>query len=166
VNGTSYIAACYVKWLESGGPRVVPILSEHISSQGQSVNGLLFTGGSASLFTWPLTTLASGASSSTLSDSNDEGVYYPLWATSFGFELINVCISPDPNTISTFSGEPAYTARVKFTKQRGGQFDSTLIREAGSRGPIKAMLPSYSRMNMASRLSPTPRAQPSQTSTE
>jgi gamma-glutamyl hydrolase len=94
------------------------------------VNGLLFTGGSAPLFT------ADGQASNYTSigcfifdlvrQINDEGVYYPLWATSLGFELINVCISPDPNTISTFSGEPAYAANVKFTKaaKRAVLFDT------------------------------------------
>ena len=50
-RGHSYIAASYVKWLESGGARVVPILYDlpeaSLRTLLESLNGALFTGGEA-----------------------------------------------------------------------------------------------------------------------
>ena len=48
-NHTSYIAASYIKWVESGGARAVPILinqsDEYYQMIFNSVNGLLIPGG-------------------------------------------------------------------------------------------------------------------------
>eukprot|EP01084_Bolivina_argentea_P243284 407886_1 len=48
-NASSYIAASYVKFLESGGAKVVPILSidslQDVSNTLLQLNGILFTGG-------------------------------------------------------------------------------------------------------------------------
>jgi gamma-glutamyl hydrolase len=125
VNGTSYIAGSYVQWVESGGARVVPIkldapISE-ISKVVQSVNGVLFTGGTADFFTedGQLTSYSSVGCFifDLVKQLNDEGVYFPLWATCLGYELINVCVSPYPATIGIFNGKPSYAAKINFTNE-------------------------------------------------
>jgi gamma-glutamyl hydrolase len=125
VNGTSYIAGSYVQWVESGGARVVPIpidadISE-ISKIIQSVNGVLFTGGSAPFFTndgQPSNYTSVGCFIFDLiKQLNDGGIYYPLWSTCLGYELINVCVSSYPATISSFNGEPSYAAKINFTQE-------------------------------------------------
>jgi gamma-glutamyl hydrolase len=82
-----YIAASYVKWLESGGAVAIPIpydadepLVREIFSQ---INGILFTGGSVSKlpnsarWIWDLAL-----------ESNRKGEYFPVWGTCLGFEYL------------------------------------------------------------------------------
>ncbi|OQS05514.1 gamma-glutamyl hydrolase [Thraustotheca clavata] len=85
-NTSDYIAASYVKWIESAGGRVVPIpysaSNETIKSIFRSVNGVLFPGGSAWLNQQAayVYELALGA--------NDRGEYFPIWGTCLGFEWL------------------------------------------------------------------------------
>jgi gamma-glutamyl hydrolase len=87
-NSTSsncdYIAASYIKFIESAGGRVVPIpylaSNETVTDIFNQVNGVLFPGGGASLNdggrkVWELAKA-----------SNDNGVYFPLWGTCLGFQ--------------------------------------------------------------------------------
>lgn len=83
VNGTkiNYIAASYVKWLESAGASAIPIpydasddLVEEIFTQ---INGLLFPGGAASMppsakKAWELAT-----------ERNSSGDFFPVWGEWF-----------------------------------------------------------------------------------
>lgn len=87
-NYTSYIAASYVKFYESAGARVVPILinqdDEYYRSMAASINGMVFPGGSASI------TNSSGYGRAgdlmyELLQERDPPV--PLMATCLGFEM-------------------------------------------------------------------------------
>ncbi len=81
-----YIAASYVKWVESGGAISIPIpydadenLVREIFTQ---INGILFPGGSATLpdsakWIWELAL-----------ESNKHGEYFPVWGTCLGFEYL------------------------------------------------------------------------------
>ncbi len=81
-----YIAASYVKWIESGGAIAIPIpydaevdLIHEIFGQ---INGILFPGGSAPLpdsvrDIWDLAL-----------ESNRNGEYFPVWGTCLGFEYL------------------------------------------------------------------------------
>lgn len=81
-----YIAASYVKWLESGGAQSIPIpydanetMIREIFSQ---INGVFFPGGSAKLpqsamILWEL-----------ILENNQEGQYFPVWGTCLGFEFM------------------------------------------------------------------------------
>mmetsp|Transcript_12087 Transcript_12087/g.18053 ORF Transcript_12087/g.18053 Transcript_12087/m.18053 type:complete len:386 (-) Transcript_12087:168-1325(-) len=85
-----YIAASYVKWIESGGGRAIPIpydaspsLVEELFSQ---VNGVLFPGGGSALseaarHLWELVLEAN-------SEEEGKGDYVPLWGTCLGFEYM------------------------------------------------------------------------------
>lgn len=83
----TYIAASYVKWLESAGARSIPIpwdasneLVDEIMSQ---VNGILYPGGgdvslsSAFHRVWEKTR-----------QLNLQGQYFPIWGTCLGFEIM------------------------------------------------------------------------------
>ncbi|RWS15768.1 AT-rich interactive domain-containing protein 2-like protein [Dinothrombium tinctorium] len=88
-HGYSYLAASYVKWLESAGARVVPI---HISQSFEyyqqlleQINGVLLPGGNqyfgdseysdAAVKLWNLTI-----------EMNQKNDYFPLFGTCLGFE--------------------------------------------------------------------------------
>ena len=88
----SYIGSSYVKWLESGGARVIPIplsMSEpDVYSLIDSLNGVLFTGGAADFtesepywrhVNWILDYLRKIATPVSA---------VPLWATCLGFEAL------------------------------------------------------------------------------
>jgi gamma-glutamyl hydrolase len=127
VNGTTYIASSYVKYLEMAGARVVPIRVDHSYSELDflfaRLNGILFTGGSANF--WinnsnpPVLSPDYAAKGCYLynlvKQSNDQGKFYPLWATCLGFELIHVCENNAYGTIGNFNGEPSYTTVSYFT---------------------------------------------------
>lgn len=84
----------YVKWLEMAGARVVPIPYDAnatvITSLLSSVNGVLFTGGGLNLT--PNTTYYQTAQLifNTTIAANAKGVYFPLWGTCQGFQLLCV----------------------------------------------------------------------------
>mmetsp|Transcript_16181 Transcript_16181/g.30582 ORF Transcript_16181/g.30582 Transcript_16181/m.30582 type:complete len:404 (-) Transcript_16181:175-1386(-) len=81
-----YIAASYVKWIESAGAISIPIpydadesLAREIFSQ---INGILFPGGDSALppaaqILWDLAL-----------ESNTRGEYFPVWGTCLGYEFI------------------------------------------------------------------------------
>ena len=98
-----YIAASYVKWLESAGALSIPIpydadesLVKEIFSQ---INGILFPGGSADLpqsakWIWNLAL-----------ESNQRGEYFPVWGTCLGFEIL-ISLTGGENALqSGFSAE-------------------------------------------------------------
>merc|ERR1712002_87627 len=91
----SYIAASYVKYLESVGARVVPIphyfSSTTVKRIFRYVNGALFPGGNAYWFTskyyrnakifWDLAI-----------EANNRGDYFPIWGTCFGFQTMHTIL--------------------------------------------------------------------------
>lgn len=87
----SYIASSYVKFVESAGARVIPILSnssaEQLGTVFSLINGVLFPGGGVSLDSSNY-----GHAGSVIYDlakkANDGGDFFPLWGTCLGFELL------------------------------------------------------------------------------
>lgn len=88
----SYIAASYVKFLESAGARVVPIWigqsEEYYRRVVQNTNGLLFPGGG----TYFNETGGYGTAATYLYnialEYNEKGVYYPIWGTCLGMQAL------------------------------------------------------------------------------
>ncbi|XP_063695545.1 gamma-glutamyl hydrolase-like [Culicoides brevitarsis] len=88
----SFIAASYVKFVEGGGSRVVPIFigkpKQYYVDIMQKINGILFPGG-ATYFD-----VSNGYSDAGMyiyeiaKEMNDRGEYFPLWGTCLGFELL------------------------------------------------------------------------------
>lgn len=95
-DGKSYIAASYVKYIESAGARVVPIRidleKEQLEKLFNSINGVLFPGGGASLSNSGY--LKTGKIIYDLAvKACDSGDKFPLWGACLGFELLNVVTS-------------------------------------------------------------------------
>ncbi len=98
---STYIAASYVKWLEDGGARSIPIpydaspsLVEDILGQ---VDGVLFPGGGSSLPSSAITIWEKLHSESYYYPTKDKvpGDMIPLWGTCLGMEFI-VQLAADP----------------------------------------------------------------------
>ncbi|KAL6620544.1 hypothetical protein ACP70R_035683 [Stipagrostis hirtigluma subsp. patula] len=102
-TATSYIGASYVKFVESAGARVIPLVynepEERLIEKLSLVNGVLFTGGSEKhglyfetikkVFQYVL-------------DKNDAGDPFPLFAQCLGFELVSMIVSKDNNILERF----------------------------------------------------------------
>ena len=110
-HGFSQFPASYVKWLESGGVRVVPIpFDAPLSTTKQllsQINGALFTGGGVDFFdaNGELTQYAQTGqlifNESVTAFKNGET--WPLWGTCLGHELISV-LGAGPNGYVLTSG--------------------------------------------------------------
>lgn len=117
-ENTSYFPASYVKFIEAGGARVIPIPwnATNLTSYLQNINGILLTGGGANL-----TTLEDGSKQIRLGEdqlrlfdqneeltpigtaiqtvvsfaltTNQEGNYWPIWGTCQGFEALAIFVS-------------------------------------------------------------------------
>ncbi|XP_078072379.1 gamma-glutamyl hydrolase-like [Mustelus asterias] len=102
--GKSYIAASYVKYIESAGARVVPISISLTEDQYQklfySINGLLLPGGGANLKTSQFSKNAALFYKLALQANND-GTHFPIWGTCLGFEELTVITSGKKLLINT-----------------------------------------------------------------
>ncbi|KRT81319.1 Peptidase [Oryctes borbonicus] len=88
----SFIAASYVKFVESAGARAVPIMigreKEYYEDLVNCTNGILFPGG-ATYFNQSNGYADAGQIIYNLAvNINNEGHYYPLWGTCLGMELL------------------------------------------------------------------------------
>eukprot|EP01031_Cornospumella_fuschlensis_P038047 gene38047-46228_t len=111
-----YIAASYVKYLESAGARVVPInyyaSNSELDKIFQSINGVFFPGGSAGF----------PKSAQYIFDkvvaANDAGDFFPLWGTCMGFEWLLISATRDQNILDPKSGQMDaynYSIALDFT---------------------------------------------------
>ncbi|KYQ88154.1 peptidase C26 family protein [Tieghemostelium lacteum] len=118
-DGTQYIAASYVKFIESAGARVVPIFydsdQDTLENLFNSINGLLLPGGGVDFnnetqytdnlqFLWNLAIKA-----------NDNGDYFPIHGTCMGFQELTLLAANDFNGILTFFNSENYTVPLNFT---------------------------------------------------
>jgi len=91
----TYIAASYIKYIESAGGRVVPIhydtpLSELTALFGR-INGLLFPGGGMDLADLDGTYMTTVKHLWDLAASaNKAGDYFPVWGTCLGFQTLAI----------------------------------------------------------------------------
>jgi len=93
-NYTSYLAASYVKWIEAGGARVVPVIigkqKQYYQKLFAGLNGLLLPGGSAPLTGPGGYAEVGGWFFQMAKEANDAGDWFPIWGTCNGFELLTV----------------------------------------------------------------------------
>ena len=106
--GPTYIAASYIKYLESSGARVVPIMNDlsedEILKLFKSINGVLFPGGGVNLNTSGYAEI--GKRIIDLAKiAYDEGDYFPIWGSCLGFEFLSTLISGDINILSQTDSE-------------------------------------------------------------
>lgn len=109
-----YIAASYVKWVESAGGRVVPIPysapKPYLEQLLPQLNGLLFPGGAAAVndrAEW-LYHQALGL--------NDQGVHFPVWATCLGFEWLIQLTTNDTDSLTKNLDSMNITLPLNFTE--------------------------------------------------
>ncbi|XP_055340715.1 gamma-glutamyl hydrolase-like [Paramacrobiotus metropolitanus] len=92
----SFIAASYVKWAETAGARVVPILlnqpESYYANLMSKINGVIFPGGAVSLSRGGYAT--AGRTIFELAEKmNQLATYFPIWGTCLGFELLTVVMA-------------------------------------------------------------------------
>ncbi|XP_074242793.1 gamma-glutamyl hydrolase isoform X3 [Saimiri boliviensis] len=94
--GRYYIAASYVKYLESAGARVVPVRLDLTEKEYEilfkSINGVLFPGGSVDLERSDYAEVAKIFYNFSI-QGFDAGDYFPVWGTCLGFEELSVLVS-------------------------------------------------------------------------
>ncbi|MCO5597353.1 hypothetical protein L7F22_051429 [Adiantum nelumboides] len=104
----SYIVASYVKFVEMGGARAVPLIynepHEMLLLKFAAINGILFPGGSASLRDGPFYRTAEKLFKMAL-EENDKGDYFPVFGTCLGFELLCIIVSQDHDVLERFSAK-------------------------------------------------------------
>uniref|UniRef100_A0A8C7Y3N0 folate gamma-glutamyl hydrolase n=1 Tax=Oryzias sinensis TaxID=183150 RepID=A0A8C7Y3N0_9TELE len=92
-RGSSYIAASYVKFLESAGARVAPIqinlTDEEYTKLFHSINGLLLPGGDVDIQKSQFSRVSKIFYSMAVR-ANDAGDYFPIWGTCQGFQQLTV----------------------------------------------------------------------------
>ncbi|XP_062424192.1 gamma-glutamyl hydrolase isoform X2 [Rhea pennata] len=121
--GSSYIAASYVKFLESAGARVVPIrlnlADEEYDKLFHSINGVLFPGGGVDLRTSKYAKVAKIFYQKAL-EANDKGDYFPVWGTCLGHEELTYLTSGEILLVNTntdgFSFPLNFTSAAKNSR--------------------------------------------------
>lgn len=115
--GQYYIAASYVKYLESAGARVVPIRLNltylEYEELFQSINGILFPGGGSNIVTSNYANI-SKIFYELSKQSFDDGDYFPVWGTCLGFEELSYLVSGKNLLTKTKTGN--ITLPLNFTK--------------------------------------------------
>ena len=95
-----YIAASYVKWLESAGARAVPIFhDEHratLDAKLAAVNGVLLPGGDSDVSRGTQLRATAERIVRAALDARDAGDYFPVWGTCMGFQLLALVVADDP----------------------------------------------------------------------
>lgn len=107
-NHSAYIAASYVKYVESAGARAVPIVftwsDEEITRRFNAVNGILFPGGGADVCHGRFADVGRKLFS-LARKANDAGEHFPVWGTCLGFEQLATAVSEDCDIMGTFDAE-------------------------------------------------------------
>lgn len=115
--GKYYIAASYVKYLESAGARVVPIRLDLPHTQYtelfRSINGILFPGGSASILHSEYSQVARIFYNKAI-ESYDDGDYFPVWGTCLGFEELAFLVSGE--SLLTLTNTVSVPLPLNFTE--------------------------------------------------
>lgn len=102
-----YLAASYVKFVESAGAQVVPIFNNLTTADYtelfSSLNGVLFPGGGANLHSSGYFRAAEAFFQMAVT-ANSRGDVFPVWGTCLGFEALTVLIAGE-DLLETFSAE-------------------------------------------------------------
>ncbi|KAL1299669.1 hypothetical protein HN51_044210 [Arachis hypogaea] len=110
-SAVSNIPASYVKFVEAGGARVIPLVynesPQKLLKKLDLVNGVLFTGGWAKDGQYFETVRRIFKK---VLERNDGGEHFPLYAICLGFELITMIVSGDNNILEEFSASDQASA--------------------------------------------------------
>ncbi|KFO25979.1 gamma-glutamyl hydrolase [Fukomys damarensis] len=115
--GKYYIAASYVKYLESAGARVVPVRLTLTHTQYEelfkSINGILLPGGGSNLQKSGYANVSKIFYNLAI-QSFDDGDYFPVWGTCLGFEELAYLISE--KSLLTVTNTENEVLPLNFTK--------------------------------------------------
>ncbi|CAJ1081660.1 gamma-glutamyl hydrolase [Xyrichtys novacula] len=137
-NQNSYIAASYVKFLESAGSRVVPVMInqtlEEYKTLFNSINGILYPGGAASLTSSGYARAAKIFYDLAI-EANDRGDFFPVWGTCLGFEQLTVLTCGEKVLVNTNTSGVAL--HLEFTNETANSrlfrgFPPELMKELAS----------------------------------
>ena len=113
----SYIAASYIKYLESSGARVVPIKNnladDEVEKLFYSINGFLLPGGGANLLKSGYQRIGRIIFNLAI-ESFEKGDYFPIWGTCLGFQYLSILASNNVNILSGTDSEN-YPIPLNFT---------------------------------------------------
>lgn len=116
-QGSSYIAASYVKYLESAGARVVPIringTEEDYTKIFYAINGLLLPGGDVDLQKSQFSRVSKIFYELAIK-VNDAADYFPIWGTCQGFQQLTVLTSS--KNLLTLTNTKAVALPLVFTQ--------------------------------------------------
>ncbi|MEW5313388.1 MAG: hypothetical protein WDW38_004959 [Sanguina aurantia] len=108
-KGMSYIAASYIKWVESAGARAVPILydmsEQEIKRRFSLVNGILLPGGGANLSPGHPFYDTARLLVDLAVEANENGDYFPVHGTCLGMETLAVILSGNYSILTSFDAE-------------------------------------------------------------
>lgn len=114
----SYIATSYVKYMQSAGARVVPIMDtydeKNLSSIFKSVNGILLPGGDVNLVNSRYVKAGKKLFEMAVK-FNEEGGYFPVFGICLGFEALHVFVEGKSHFLSKFDANNV-SLPVKFDK--------------------------------------------------
>uniref|UniRef100_A0A1D1Z948 folate gamma-glutamyl hydrolase n=1 Tax=Anthurium amnicola TaxID=1678845 RepID=A0A1D1Z948_9ARAE len=134
-TNASYIAASYVKFVESAGARVIPLIfneaREVLNEKLSLVNGVVFTGGWAKSGFYLETAQYIFKK---ILERNDAGDHFPLFGICLGFEILSIIISEDKNILQRFSATNQastleFTENVEFQGTVFQRFPPQLLRK-------------------------------------
>ncbi|XP_029979813.1 gamma-glutamyl hydrolase-like isoform X2 [Sphaeramia orbicularis] len=115
---TAYIAASYVKYLESGGARVVPVMINRTVKEYtklfNSINGILFPGGITSITSSGYQRAAQIFYDLAI-EANKSGDYFPVWGTCLGFQQLMHLTSK--NSVRTQTDTHGIGLPLNFTNE-------------------------------------------------
>lgn len=127
---TSYIAASYVKFFETGGARVVPVLinqnETYYRNIVNSLNGLVFPGGSASITQKSGYGRAGRILYDLVLEEADNGREVPLFSICLGFEMLMYLAANDTQPLTSCKAK----SRADPLYMKQGWADSQLFRDA------------------------------------
>jgi len=121
-NDNGCFQSAYVKWIESGGGRVVPIpytsTTDELDFLFESLNGIFFTGGDLSLDPATQYYQSGNYLFQKVLAANDAGDYFPMWGTCMGFQFLNILAAQNNSVLSSgvFASENISLA-LDFTSQ-------------------------------------------------
>uniref|UniRef100_A0A3P8PEU3 folate gamma-glutamyl hydrolase n=1 Tax=Astatotilapia calliptera TaxID=8154 RepID=A0A3P8PEU3_ASTCA len=134
---TAYIAASYVKFLESAGARVVPVMInqtlEDYKTLFNSINGILYPGGGVSIVSSGYERAAKIFYELAI-EANKRGDYFPVWGTCLGFEQLMYLTSK--NTILAYTNTSGAALPLNFTNAEDSRmfkgFPAQLMKDLAS----------------------------------
>ncbi|XP_019122532.2 gamma-glutamyl hydrolase [Larimichthys crocea] len=137
-NQSSYIAASYVKFLESAGARVVPVMInqtlEEYKTLFNSINGILYPGGGVSIISSGYERAAKIFYDLAI-EANKRGDYFPVWGTCLGFEQLAYLTSGE--SLLSHTNTSGVALPLTFTNEAKGSrmfkgFPAELMKDLSS----------------------------------